>query len=289
MAIGNQIVDLVIYLKKIGKLNAINSVLDMGDQDLNLDYENIQRKLKHLEIPGFESLFERSKYYPKRPRVSSSTFWQSLGIKETDRLDLFQLERKNDVKHNFYKIDLNYPIEKKIINKKYDLVTDFGNNEHPFNVSECFRSLHNLTNKNGLMLIQQTVFKGNGLYSFEIGFFESLAACNNYQILYSAYSIYSNNIYFSLPITTDALDVININKTNTISVIYLFKKIDDEIFNYPYQELGKKPTREEFFTNSLNFENLTPERNYVPTHIDHLSIKKMLSTIIKKIKNKILN
>jgi hypothetical protein len=289
MAIGNQIVDLAIYLKQIGMLNTINSVLDMGDQDLNVDYENLKQKLKHLKIPKFENLFERSKYYPKRPRVSSSTFWQSLGINETDRLDLIQLERKNDAKHNFYKVDLNYPLDKKVVNKKYDLVTDIGNNEHPFNVSECFRSLHSLTSKNGLMLIQQSIFKGNGLYNFEIGFFESLAACNNYQILYSAYTISYNDVYFSLPITTGILDVININKASTISVIYLFKKINDEDFNYTYQDLGKKPTREEFFSNSLNFENLPPERNYVPTNISHLSIKKMLGVILKKMKTKIFN
>jgi hypothetical protein len=289
MAIENQIIDLAIYLKQIGKLNSINSVLDMGDQDLNVNYEYLKNKLKHLKITEFENLFERSKYYPKRPRVSSSAFWQSLGINETDRLDLTQLERRNDVKHNFYKIDLNYPVDKRVVNKKYDLVTDIGNNEHPFNVSECFRSLHNFTSKNGLMLIQQSIFKGNGLYNFEIGFFESLAACNNYQILYSAYTISYNGIYFSLPIATDILDVININKVSTISVIYLFKKINDEDFNYTYQDLGKKPIREEFFSNSLNFENLPPERNYVPIHISHLSIKKMLNVILRKIKSKIFN
>jgi len=75
---------------------------------------------------------------------------------------------------------------------------------------------------------------------------------------------------------------------NTISVIYLFKKIDDNNFNYSYQDLGKKPTREEFFINSLNFENLPPQRNYVPTNIEHLSVNKMLSVILKKIKDKII-
>lgn len=288
MAIGDQIVDLAIYLKQAQKLDTINSVMDMGDQDLNLNYDQLQKKLSHLKIPEFETLFDRAKYYPERPRVSSSAFWQCLGIKETDRLDLFQLDRENDVKHVFYKIDLNYPLEKKVINKKYDLVTDVGNNEHPFNVAECFRSLHNLTNKNGLMLIQQSIFKGNGLYNFEIGFFESLAAANNYQILYSSYTVSYNNTYFSLPITTNILDIINIGAANTISVIYLFKKIDDDNFNYSYQDLGKEPTREEFFTNSLNFENLPPQRNYVPTNIEHLSIKKMIGVILKKIKKKIL-
>ena len=43
--------------------------------------------------------------------------------------------------------DLNYPVNEQLNLNQYDLVTDFGNNEHPFNVAESYRSMHSLTNK----------------------------------------------------------------------------------------------------------------------------------------------
>jgi len=287
MALGKQIIDIAVHLKKIGKLDNVKSAIDMGDQDINIEYSVLKNKLQHLKVQNFEKIFERAKNYPERPRVSSSALWQSLGIEKTDRLDLIQLERINDVNHSFYKVDLNYPIPNNLINMKYDLVTDIGNNEHPFNVGESYKTLHNLTNKEGLIIIQQGIFRGNGLYNFEIGFFESLAASNNYDILYSSYVIPYNNTYFCVPIDENALELINISKVEEISVIYVYKKNDNESFKYPYQDLGASPKRDEYFVNSLNFENNTPKRNYVPMKVSNLSIKLLISHLLKNIKKRI--
>ena len=35
---------------------------------------------------------------------------------------------------------------------KYDLVTDFGNNEHAFNIAEAYKTTHKLCKKDGLIL-----------------------------------------------------------------------------------------------------------------------------------------
>ena len=79
--------------------------------------------------------------------------------------------------------DLNFPI-KNDLNSKYDIVTDFGNNEHPFNVVRSFTNMHKLCKENGLLIIYQSLFKGNGYFNFDFSFFESIAAVNNYSILF---------------------------------------------------------------------------------------------------------
>ena len=66
---------------------------------------------------------------------------------------------------------------------KYDLVTDFGNNEHPFNFIEAFITMHKLCKEKGYLMISQNIFKGNGFVNFDISFFENFAAVNNYSIL----------------------------------------------------------------------------------------------------------
>ena len=65
--------------------------------------------------------------------------------------------------------DLNFPI-KNDLNSKYDIVTDFGNNEHPFNVVESFTNMHKLCKENGLLIIYQSLFKGNGYLILTLAF-----------------------------------------------------------------------------------------------------------------------
>ena len=98
----------------------------------------------------FEKTLLHAKTFPTRPRLSSSFLWKILGFQKCDRLDLIKIERiENDPVDNFYKIDLNYPLENQAKIEQYDLVTDFGNNEHPFNVIESYKSMHKLCKKNG--------------------------------------------------------------------------------------------------------------------------------------------
>ena len=69
-------------------------------------------------------------------------------------------------------------------------MTDFGNNEHVFNVGEAYRTMYNLTKKDGFIWIFQSVFGGNGFFNFDASFFEGYAAANNLSIVHSCYLIY---------------------------------------------------------------------------------------------------
>ena len=97
-----------------------------------------------------------------------------------------------------YKQDLNFPLTDKDLIEKYDLVTDFGNNEHPFNFIEAFITMHKLCKEKGFLMIHQGLFKGNGFVNFDISFFENYAAVNNYSIKHSCLVFnFPNNIFFN--------------------------------------------------------------------------------------------
>ena len=281
---GLKVVHLAVELFKNNYLKDLNSVIDMGDQDLHLSFSDLSNELDFISKETIEKNFENSKRFPERPRVSSSVLWNTLGFKKCSRLDLEKLDRdKNDICSEFLKVDLNFPIEDQTKFEKYDLVTDLGNNEHPFNVVESYISMHKLCKKSGLMLIHQNIFGGNGFYNFDISFFESMAAANNYSILYSCYTIDINNEYFSLPLSDNLLSVINLNKTKDIGVFYLFKKNDDNEFIMPYQGLGKKVKKNEIFTNFISRSNLMPSRNYLPMSYENIGFRKLISLMLKKI------
>ena len=68
------------YYKR-GLFNNINSVLDMGDQDLNVPYKILADIVGQTDLKLNEQEFERAKYLPERPRVPTSSFWKLLGVK----------------------------------------------------------------------------------------------------------------------------------------------------------------------------------------------------------------
>ncbi len=284
MGLGLKVIHLAVELYKNGHFKDFDSVIDMGDQDLYVGFKELSDELSFIDKGTFEEKFKNTKNFPERPRVSSSILWNILGFKKCSRLDIEKIERdKNDICSEFLKVDLNFPIEKQTKFDKYDLVTDLGNNEHPFNVVESYTTMHKLCNKSGLMLIHQNIFGGNGFYNFDISFFESMAAANNYSILYSCYTIDKKNEYFSFPLSDDLLSTINLNKVRDIGVFYLFKKNKDSEFVLPYQGLGKKVTKKVFFTNFITRSNLMPSRNYLPMLYEDIGLKKLLSILIKKL------
>ena len=79
MAISYTNFKLLLDLNNRGFFNNKKSVIDMGDQDLNVNYEKLKESFKCWNINFNEFDFENSKKYPSRPRVPSSAFWKALG------------------------------------------------------------------------------------------------------------------------------------------------------------------------------------------------------------------
>lgn len=282
------VIDLILnfYKKNIFK-NKV-SVMDMGDQDLGGDFQDLKNRFVKQNIYFNEEAFYQSKNFPKRPRASSSVLWSQLGFKTTHRLDLFKLERDKNDPGNCFVFDLNHPLTDSNLINKYDLVTDFGNNEHPFNIPEAYKTMHKLCKKDGLMIICQGFLNGNGFFLFDDITIDNIAACNSYSIITSCFIVKNKDLFFTLPAEKKYLKSLNLNEIDSINLFYILRKNKDEEFKFPYQGIGKKPSKEELFSSqTLNTNLKMPEQIYLPTHIDQIQTTKIFKSFLKRILRKI--
>jgi|TARA_B110000438_G_scaffold299915_1_gene351049 hypothetical protein len=289
MAISGKITDIILELYNRDFFKKISSVIDMGDQDVNHNYSEIENYFKKFNVKFDPNLFSLSKNFPSRPRVSSSVLWKTLGVTNADKIDLEKLERpENQNIGKVFEHDLNFPLKDKNLIGKYDLVTDFGNNEHPFNFIETFKTMHILCKEKGYLMIDQCVFKGNGFVNFDVSFFENFAAVNHYSTVHSCLIFhYPNNKYFTTPIEKDYLGLVDLNKVENIGIFYIFKKEKSEDFKFPYQGRGSAWNSTEMYSVDFSFKDGMPHKFYIPQTIDHISFKKILKTIWKKIKRRL--
>ena len=132
MALSKYAFDLILELRSRSLFQNKTSVLDMGDQNLSMDNSILLKRLNdnRISLDSEQSSLLQSKDNPKF-YLSSSFLWQILGFEKTDRIDLsFHIKRKEVLKNQtLIKHDLNLLIDEKFHNQ-YDIVTDFGNNEH---------------------------------------------------------------------------------------------------------------------------------------------------------------
>lgn len=288
MAISKQLIEYFCNLKFKGKINELKTVIDMGDQDISGDVNYFKEVFKKYNIKFNPEEYEAAKKYPQRPRVSSSTFWKTLNFNVTHRLDIAALPRDNKNEDlNFLKVDLNFPIEQQIKLNKYDLVTDFGNNEHPFNVIEAYKSMHKLTKKNGYIFISQNYFKGNGYFNFEPSFFESMAAVNKYKILNNFFILYNDRKDLFIPLDIKILDIINTSKVESITINYLFQKTNDEEFKFPYQDFGSEFEIKEYYDQIYDYNEYPISRSYLPTKVDNIGGTVLIKELLKRFKKKL--
>ena len=272
-------VKIAIELYKQGLFKGINNVMDMGSQELHIGYDTFKFWCQAANLQFNEKDFEHLKNFPGRPRVSTAKLWNLLGVTSTACMDINR-------DHNSIFHDLNYPFtDEKHINK-YDLVTDFGNNEHPFNVVEAYKTMHKLCKKNGYLWIDQAVLNGNGFFNFDISFFECMATANRYGIIYSAYVVNTlDNLQFHIPCHNSLLRLFDLNSVKYLGISYIFKKSSDEDFKYFYQDLGPSMKRS-YYEVSFIPDPYPPERYYIPTlnQTNKRLLRQLAKNILQKFK-----
>ena len=142
--------------------------------------------------------------------------------------------------------------------------------------------------KNGLLWISQNLKGGNGFYNYDLSYFESIAAVNNYEILCSYLVVplgFGNHDKdtLNLPFSIDLIDYFDHNKLKSLGVSYLFKKMSNEDFIFPIQKVGKKDNNY-IYTQSVlpqtTHLGINPKRAYVATE---LSTKKAIKQIINRL------
>lgn len=215
-----------------GLFDEINSVMEIGSQELQVNREdvllflkNIGKKNKESEIPFLSTL------------PSTKIIYDWLGVENYECIDA-------DGKFGAHIFDLNKDLDKTYNYKKqFDLVTNFGMSEHVFNQLACFKTLHDLTKVGGYMF-HRVPFQGflnQSLYLYEPNFFKYLAEDNNYTIegmwlgvnyeFIVPYSDKNVQIYCGAIPSAEYLKGIP-----SLLVYFLLKKNDEAEFKMPYQE-----------------------------------------------------
>ena len=170
----------------IESLNFIDSKnktsLDIGAQTISINGNFINfliKKYKFLNDDQIHQLnilkkkdFNKQKFYTK-------DFFLALNFKSYDSIDI-------NGAYESYKFDLNKDIFLEYnFNKKYNLVINNGTGEHVFNQQALFSNIHNLVEKNAIMLhiLPFIDWINHGFYNFNPLIFADLAASNNYEII----------------------------------------------------------------------------------------------------------
>jgi len=273
-------IQIVLEWKKLGLFDDLSSVMDMGAQEIHMKYDEFVYLMDAYGIKIDLSKFEDLKDFPKK-RMPTKTFWQSIGFQKTDCIDIIN-------KYGAIEWNLNFPFERKEYWGKYDLVTDFGNNEHPFNVAEAYRTMHRLCKKDGYLWIDQAVINGNGYFNFDLAFFEGMAAANNYGIVYSAFIVNAGKAgdEYHIPCSKDILGLFDFNRVKTLSVNYLFKKNTDDDFNFPIQGMPKPEIPFLGYRVAYVSHSFPPERYYIPSQPLY-SGRFLVKELLKKIKKRL--
>jgi hypothetical protein len=178
MGLSIGFLDDLIALKRAGALDGVKRVAEIGSQqladsllmsDARLDelYGLFGAPRVDLGSPCGEANFTR-KAPPSRP------FWMSLGF-ELTAIDF-------DGHRDSVALDLNTGEVPGQLRGAFDLVVNVGTSEHIANQSNCFRVMHELVRKGGLMHHEVPVFLlGHGLFNYSPKFFLQLMRENDYQ------------------------------------------------------------------------------------------------------------
>ena len=147
--------------------------------------------------------------------------------------------------------DLNYEFRSE---KQYNLVTNLGTSEHIFNQAQVFKTIHEMTAKNGLIyhgLPHQGQFN-HGFFNYHPTFFFDLAAANNYEIKLFFFdgikTVGTHEDHILERIEKDAAyeTLITSGKIPSQAALHIvFLKLDDTEFNFPQQGIYQSSVSDE--------------------------------------------
>lgn len=177
-------------LKSSGLLPARPTLLELGeanwygDIQLNQLSDDICNILDDhaVQIKLLEELIATVRaQQPDMPWQIAKIFYRIfLNYRDTVAIDFGGTEQA-------LKLDLNQPVS---LGRKFDVVFNGGTGEHVFNVWQFFKTVHDHTAENGLM-IHGAPFTGwidHGFFNFNPTLYWDLAAANQYKIHLFAYT-----------------------------------------------------------------------------------------------------
>jgi hypothetical protein len=286
LGIGTQIVQVLLELHHLGKLEGLKNVAEIGSQELHLKKEDLNDLYLQAgldatltnNIPNLDN-------WPGQPRATLKALYNHLGIQDYTSMDI-------NGDFGSIPLDLNYELTDKSLFDKFDIVTDFGSCEHVFNVGECYKTIHKMTKVNGLIIIYQSVFKGNGYFLFDRSFMEGIAAANNYKIITSSYVVSTgtktsagSDKYFHIPMSEDLIR--SLKDIRSLSICMILQKTQPDDFKIPYQgTLSNQKYNSYGFNKIYNKDDLSV--SYIPQYnLNNVSSRILVKEIYNRIKKRI--
>ena len=287
MGLGIAAVQNTLELSKLGLLEGINKIVEMGSQELHLTALDLEEMIKMAGLNNFQkNKFPDIDNWPNSPRCSAKSFYQFLGIKEYVSIDM-------NKEHGSISLDFNLPLEDTSLYSQFDLVTDHGACEHAFNIAETYRTMHRLCKPNGLIVIAQSLWGGNGYFLYDESFFDGIAAANNYKIIFNSYVIATgsktpngSDNQFHIPLNRDLLKTIDLSKTS-IGVYVVLQKQDKSDFKFPYQGQYLAKKQGHFGYNRIYHQNPLSSSFLPEAKITALSGRDLLKELFRRIKSRI--
>ncbi len=287
MGLGIAAVQNTLELSKLGLLEGINKIVEMGSQELHLTALDLEEMIKMAGLNNFQkNKFPDIDNWPNSPRCSAKSFYQFLGIKEYVSIDM-------NKEHGSISLDFNLPLEDTSLYSQFDLVTDHGACEHAFNIAETYRTMHRLCKPKGLIVIAQSLWGGNGYFLYDESFFDGIAAANNYKIIFNSYVIAAesktpngSDNQFHIPLNRDLLKTIDLSKTS-IGVYVVLQKQDKSDFKFPYQGQYLAKKQGHFGFNRIYHQNPLSSSFLPEAKITALSGRDLLKELFRRIKSRI--
>ena len=288
MGLGIAAVQNTLELSKLGLLEGINKIVEMGSQELHLTALDLEEMIKMAGLNNFQkNKFPDIDNWPNSPRCSAKSFYQFLGIKEYVSIDM-------NKEHGSISLDFNLPLEDTSLYSQFDLVTDHGACEHAFNIAETYRTMHRLCKPKGLIVICQALWGGNGYFLYDESFFDGIAAANNYKIIFNSYVITTksktpngSDNQFHIPLNRDLLKTIDLSKTS-IGVYVVLQKQDKSDFKFPYQGQYLAKKQGHFGFNRIYHQNPLSSSFLPEVELTTLTGNEFLKEFFRRIKTKII-
>ena len=287
MGLGIAAVQNTLELSKLGLLEGINKIVEMGSQELHLTALDLEEMIKMAGLNNFQkNKFPDIDNWPNSPRCSAKSFYQFLGIKEYVSIDM-------NKEHGSISLDFNLPLEDTSLYSQFDLVTDHGACEHAFNIAETYRTMHRLCKPKGLIVIAQSLWGGNGYFLYDESFFDGIAAANNYKIIFNSYVIATgsktpngSDNQFHIPLNRDLLKTFDLSNAN-IGVYVVLQKQDKSDFKFPYQGQYLAKKQGHFGFNRIYHQNPLSSSFLPEAKITALSGRDLLKELFRRIKSRI--
>lgn len=179
-------------------------IIDIGSS--NLQFIEVEPAIAFIQKFNQELSHDDLYVIVKRLEAGSGYSVESGGVNGAwvgEFLELCGMKYKSlDISsmYNTEIFDLNFQTVNKHNKESADIVLNFGTTEHVFNQFNAFKTIHDLCAPGGFMVhsLPCSGYCDHGFFQYTGRFFYELAGINNYEIIYSSYTKYSDVIYFDL-------------------------------------------------------------------------------------------